>query len=103
MPEPITAKDFFLNTFNHDFLLPGEIETIITAMELYAKGKCNEYRKALEVSRQRLEEWNGVLRDGSIGKAKNNVVIDLIDNIIPKEHRPIDPRNYDSDLVYQRH
>lgn len=40
--ETITAREFITNTFNVDFLLPEELETIITAMELYAKGKCRE-------------------------------------------------------------
>ena len=43
--DTITAREFFLNTFNHAFLTPDEKETIITAMELYAKGKCKEQRE----------------------------------------------------------
>lgn len=41
----ITAREFLLNTFNTDFLSDEEKETIITAMELFAKGKCKEQRE----------------------------------------------------------
>lgn len=41
----MTAKDFFTNTFNTDFLSSDEKETIIKAMELFAKGKCKEQRE----------------------------------------------------------
>lgn len=43
--ETITAREFLTNMFNLDFLAPEEVETIITAMELYAKGKAKEQRK----------------------------------------------------------
>lgn len=42
--ETITAREFLENTFDIDFLYPDELETMITAMELYAKGKCKEQR-----------------------------------------------------------
>ena len=38
-PIDISAKDFLTNTFNTDFLLPEEFETIVTALELFAQGK----------------------------------------------------------------
>lgn len=41
----INAKDFLINTFNTDFLNEGEKETIILAMQLFAKGKCKEQRE----------------------------------------------------------
>lgn len=41
----ILAKDFLENTFNLDFLTTSEVETIRTAMEMYAKGKCKEQRE----------------------------------------------------------
>ncbi len=43
--ETILAKQFLTNTFNLDFMTPVEIDTIATAMELYAKGKCKEQRE----------------------------------------------------------
>lgn len=41
----ITARLFITESFNTNFLLPAELETIITAMELFAKGKCKEQRE----------------------------------------------------------
>jgi hypothetical protein len=43
--ETITAREFIENMFNLEFLTTSEVETIITAMELYAKGKCKEQRE----------------------------------------------------------
>ena len=45
MSDTITAREFLVNTFNTSFLTPAELETIITAMELFAKGKCKEQRQ----------------------------------------------------------
>ena len=42
--ETITAKEFLENTFNLDFLTDSESKTIITAMQLFASGKCKEQR-----------------------------------------------------------
>ncbi len=50
----MTAREFFTNTFNYGFLTPDEIETIISAMELYAKGKCKEQR---EICSRFVSEW----------------------------------------------
>lgn len=36
------AREFITNTFNTDFLLSEELETLVTAMELYAGGKLLE-------------------------------------------------------------
>lgn len=43
--ETILAKEFLENTFNVDFLTSEEIDTIATAMQLFAKGKCKEQRE----------------------------------------------------------
>jgi hypothetical protein len=45
MSDTITAREFLLNTFNTDFLSDEEKETIITAMELFTKGKCKQQRE----------------------------------------------------------
>lgn len=41
----ITAKIFLENTFNLDFLTSSEVDTLISAMQLFAKGKCKEQRE----------------------------------------------------------
>lgn len=43
MNDTITAREFLLNTFNTDFLTDEEKETIIKAMELYARGIAVQY------------------------------------------------------------
>ena len=45
MSETILAREFVTNMFNIDFLMPAEVDTIVTAMNLYAKGKCREQRR----------------------------------------------------------
>lgn len=40
----ILAREFLENTFNIDFLTANEINTIVAAMNLYAKAKCLEQR-----------------------------------------------------------
>lgn len=40
----MTALEFLSGTFNLDFLTSSEVDTIVTAMNLYAKGKCKEQR-----------------------------------------------------------
>lgn len=42
--ETILAKEFLTKTFTIDWMTSEEIDTIATAMELYAKGKCKEQR-----------------------------------------------------------
>lgn len=54
MGQPITAKEFLENTFNLDFLTHSESETIITAMQLFAKGKCKEQR---EICSKQVSGW----------------------------------------------
>ena len=44
MSDTILAREFVTEMFNLDFLMPAEIDTIVTAMNLYAKGKCKEQR-----------------------------------------------------------
>ena len=43
--ETMTAKEMLTNLFNVEFLNESEIDTIATAMDMYAKGKCKEQRK----------------------------------------------------------
>lgn len=43
--ENITAKEFLEKTFNIDWLTHSEIETLITAMNLFAIGKCKQQKK----------------------------------------------------------
>ena len=52
------AREFFTNTFNTEYLLPDELETIITAMELYANGKCKEQRELCYEAWLNMPQWN---------------------------------------------
>lgn len=53
--DKITAREFLENTFTLDFLSPEEVETIIKAMELYARGK---NRELIEVLKDLIKEIN---------------------------------------------
>lgn len=57
MNETILAKEFLENTFNLDFLTTSEYETLRTAMELYAKGKCKEQREICYDEWLNMPEW----------------------------------------------
>jgi hypothetical protein len=58
MSDIITAKEFIVNTFDASFLTSSELETIITAMELFAKGKCKEQRQICFDAWQGMPEWD---------------------------------------------
>lgn len=70
MSDTITARDFLLNTFNTDFLSEEEKETIITAMQLFAKGKCKEQRT---ICSRMVSGWpNEILTEGEIEERIEN-------------------------------
>ena len=45
MSDTILAREFLQEMFSIDWMTPSEIDTIVTAMNLYAKGKCKEQRE----------------------------------------------------------
>jgi hypothetical protein len=59
-----------------------------------------ELIEALTAAKRRIEEDNGTLRDGSLGKFKNDKVLAMINKLLPKKQISLDPRNYNPDLVY---
>jgi hypothetical protein len=67
----ITAKEFFTNTFNNDFLLPEEI---ITAMELFSKVKCKEQRRICFDAWQGMPEWDEDKASERIERAKRTIL-----------------------------
>lgn len=61
-----------------------------------------EVTETLEACRKWLRELGGTFKTGSLFKEKNDTVLKKIDKILPTKPLSLDPKNYDSELVYQK-
>lgn len=74
MNDIITAREFLLNTYDTSFLSDDERETIITALELFAKGKCKEQREECNKQWCNMPEWDDDTTAGRLKRAEKYIL-----------------------------